>query len=344
MRKESATLETARLLLRLPVQSDFDAVHSWGSNPENTRYMAWGPNNEEQTRSFLAAVQPGRDFVVVLKATQAVIGSCGIYPDRESDTGSVGWILHKDYWKQGYGTELAGELIRYGFEDLKLRRIFSSCAAVNYGSYRVMERNGMRREAVHRGAFWARVDKKWIDEAVYAILAEDYFRRSDGAAFDIHPIDAETRPLVTAFLTNYWSGTFMLIRGEVIDITTVDGYALVESDALVGVITYIVRGDACEIVSLNSVTEERGVGAALVDAVISRTRELGCSRLRLLTTNDNLNAIGFYQKRGFELVGVNLGAIDKEREKKPSIPLIGQNRIAMHHEIEFSMELLCAAQ
>lgn len=170
-------LETERLLLRPLTPDDFDAVHSWAGNPENTRYMAWGPNNEEETRAFLASAQAGKDFAVVLKATNAVIGSCGVYPDSENDTGVIGWILHKDYWKRGYGTELGGELIRYGFEDLKLRRIYAPCAAVNYGSYRVMERNGMRREALHRKAFWARVDKEWIDEAVYAILAEDYFAK-----------------------------------------------------------------------------------------------------------------------------------------------------------------------
>ena len=166
-------LETERLILRPLTTDDFEAVHSWASNPANTRYMAWGPNTEKQTKSFLVTASVGKDYAVVIKKSGNVIGSCGIYPDSANDTAEIGWILHKDYWKQGYGTELGGELIRYGFEDLKLRRIFAPCAAVNYGSYRVMERNGMRREALHVKAFWARVDKEWIDGAVYAILAEE---------------------------------------------------------------------------------------------------------------------------------------------------------------------------
>ena len=169
-------LETNRLILRPLAPEDFDAVHSWAGNPENTRYMAWGPNNEEQTKAFLAQAKPDHDFAVVLKASGVVIGSCGIYPNEANYMADVGWILHIDYWKRGYGTELGGELIRYGFEDLKLSRIQAPCAAVNYASWRVMERNGMRREALHRKAFWARVDKEWIDDAVYAILAEDYFQ------------------------------------------------------------------------------------------------------------------------------------------------------------------------
>ena len=171
----NCTLQTARLLLRPLVSDDFEAVQSWAGNPMNTRYMAWGPNTEEQTREFVTSfVTDGKDFAVVLKDNNIVIGSCGVYPDSDNDTGELGWILHKNYWKQGYGTELGGELIRYGFETLKLRRLNAPCAAANYGSCRVMERNGMRREALHIKAFWARVDKEWTDKAVYAILEEEY--------------------------------------------------------------------------------------------------------------------------------------------------------------------------
>ena len=172
------TLETERLILRPLTIQDFEAVHSWASNPENTRYVGWGPNTEDQTRDFLNNAKPGKDFAVVLKESDKVIGSCGIYPDSANNTAELGWILHKDHWMHGYGTELCGELIQYGFEDLKLRRLTAPCAAVNYGSYRIMERNGMRREALFVKKFWARVDKEWIDEAVYAILAEDYFQKS----------------------------------------------------------------------------------------------------------------------------------------------------------------------
>lgn len=170
-------LETERLILRPLTPEDFTAVHSWAGNPANTRYMAWGPNTEEQTKGFLESVKPGLDFAVVLKSSNMVIGSCGIYPDSECDTGELGWILHCVYWKQGYGTELGSELIRYGFADLKLRRIFAPCAAQNYGSCRVMERNSMRREALRVKAFWARVDQEWIDGAEYAILADEWGKR-----------------------------------------------------------------------------------------------------------------------------------------------------------------------
>ncbi|MCL1882261.1 MAG: GNAT family N-acetyltransferase [Defluviitaleaceae bacterium] len=104
---KSMMIETERLLLRSFTPDDFEAVHSWAGNPANTRYMAWGPNTEEDTRDFLSNVKPGKDFAVVLKNTKKVIGSCGIYPDESNDS-QLGWILHMDYWKHGYGTELGG--------------------------------------------------------------------------------------------------------------------------------------------------------------------------------------------------------------------------------------------
>ena len=107
-------LNTKRLIMRPFSLSDFEAVHSWASNPANVRYMSWGPNSEEETKSFLATTRLGKDFAVSLKDSGKIIGSCGIYPDERNDSAELGWILHIDYWKQGYGAELCGELIRYG--------------------------------------------------------------------------------------------------------------------------------------------------------------------------------------------------------------------------------------
>lgn len=170
-------LSTENLTLRPFSPADWEAVHSWAGNPANVRYMAWGPNTEEDTRAFIERTMPGKDFAVELKSAGKVIGSCGIYPDGADGAAELGWILHLDWHRRGYGTELCGELLRYGFEDLGLRRVFAPCAASNYGSYRIMERNGMRREALHAKKFWARVDGEWIDEAVYAVLAEEYAAR-----------------------------------------------------------------------------------------------------------------------------------------------------------------------
>lgn len=171
-------LESKRLILRPLKDDDFEAVHNWASIPENVRYMDWGPNSEEDTKDFIKSTKPGYDFAVTLKINDKVIGSCGIYPTQR-ETAEVGWILHRDYWKQGFGTELARALVSYGFTDLKLHRITSTCDTANYGSYRVMENAGLRREAKELLARWNRVDEKWADQYKYAILAEEYQALAD---------------------------------------------------------------------------------------------------------------------------------------------------------------------
>lgn len=178
------TLETERLLLRPLNSGDFEAVQAYASVPENVTYMIWGPNGEEDTRAFLRRCEecwnenPIRkhEFAVVLKSSEKVIGACGIYLAAELNQAMLGWILHRDYWKQGFMPEAAGELLRFGFETLKLHRIYATCNAENYGSYRVMEKIGMRREAYFRKNRYGRVGGRteWFDEYYYGILEEEW--------------------------------------------------------------------------------------------------------------------------------------------------------------------------
>lgn len=177
-------LITERLELRPFEENDFEAVHSYAGNLDNVKYMIWGPNSEDETRKFIVeAIEKWRgdpvtqyDFAIILKDTGRLIGGCGIYLNEERDTGMLGWILHMDYWKKGYMPEVGETLICFGFEDLKLHRIYATCNANNYGSYRVMEKCGMRREAHFVKNRFGRVgsEKVWWDELVYGILDEEW--------------------------------------------------------------------------------------------------------------------------------------------------------------------------
>jgi [ribosomal protein S5]-alanine N-acetyltransferase len=172
------TLETERLIFRGWQKGDFEAAHAFAGNPANVIYMEWGPNTEDDTRKFIKrAIKWNRKnlteyaYAVILKESGKLIGSCDISIKSRNEA-SLGWILHKDYWKQGLGTQLAQELIRFGFEELNLRRIYATCDGENYGSYRVMERNGMRKEGHYiknrkRGV-------NWYDEFLYAILEDEW--------------------------------------------------------------------------------------------------------------------------------------------------------------------------
>lgn len=92
-----------------------------------------------------------------------------------------------------------------------------------------------------------------------------------------------------------------------------------------------------ELVAIEAFVRGRGIGTTLMRGVIDACQ--GCRNLRLATTNDNLSAIGFYERRGFRLTAVRPGAVDAARERKPSIPLIGENGIEVRDEIDLEMSL-----
>lgn len=153
------------------------------------------------------------------------------------------------------------------------------------------------------------------------------------------PIDSQNRRRVNAFLTEHWLSTDMIIRGAKFDLTKADGILATENDTFAGLLTYVIHEGIFEITSLDSVTEGKGIGSALIGRAISIARETRCRKIIVVTTNDNIQAIRFYQRRGFDMARLYHNAMDLSRKLKPSIPLIGENGIPLKHEIEFEMDL-----
>jgi ribosomal protein S18 acetylase RimI-like enzyme len=117
------------------------------------------------------------------------------------------------------------------------------------------------------------------------------------------------------------------------------GFAAFEGDECVGLVTYELDGEACEIVTIDALREGEGVGTALLEAVVDVARAAGCARVQLLTTNNNLRALAFYQKRGFRLVALQPGAIDEERKLKPSIPKVDSAGLPIRDELHLELTL-----
>ena len=191
------TLETERLILRGFKPDDFDAVHSYACCVENTVYMPWGPNTEDETRAFIDAAiketaedNPNKSYMyaAVLKDTGRLIGGCDI--SIKDNLGSLGWILHRDYWKQGYMPEIGKALLKFGFEECGLHRIVARCDLENYGSYRVMEKIGMRREGVFLESCPPNKlsDKPYNDEFSYAILKDEWDAQNEMAYYSSLPV------------------------------------------------------------------------------------------------------------------------------------------------------------
>lgn len=176
-------LETPRLLLREYRMTDYDAVHRYATDEEALKYVFWGPNTPEETWEFLRLAQAEQlanprasfNFAIEEKSSGRMIGGCGLTMENSAQA-EVGWVLHSDYWNRGFMTEAAAALLRLGFETQHLHRIYATCDANNPGSYRVMEKNGMRREAHFHQNRPARpcFSEKWHDGYLYAILEEEW--------------------------------------------------------------------------------------------------------------------------------------------------------------------------
>ena len=157
---------------------------------------------------------------------------------------------------------------------------------------------------------------------------------------NIRRLTVEDLPSLREYWKKHWGDEFVVAHGVVYRPDTVDGgFIAIDQGEWVGEITYAVSGTECEIVSLDSLREGRGIGAKLIEAVVEQARKQDCTRLFLITTNDNLHALGFYQRRGFEMVKIHRHALDETRKLKPSVPLIGMENIPLRDEIELEMML-----
>ena len=128
--------------------------------------------------------------------------------------------------------------------------------------------------------------------------------------------------------------------GELVDPTQLPGFIAFLDGERAGLASYAVRGEECELVTIRSVPEGRGVGRALLDAVRVAAIEAGCKRLWLITTNDNLRALDLYQRWGMEIVAFHRHAVTAARRHlKPSIPAHGAHGIPIAHELELELRL-----
>lgn len=180
-------LDSERLLFRKYWLEDYAVFYDMLSDLENMKYRSSEPKNEAQVREYIEwGIQCAEQspcvnyrYAVVLKETGETIGSCELaFTDK--DPAELAWELHRKYWKKGYGTEIGKTLLKLGFEYLGLRRIIADCNTLNVGSWRIMERIGMRREAHYVKSYRGNsaLNHAWCDKYQYAILQEDYIGKT----------------------------------------------------------------------------------------------------------------------------------------------------------------------
>jgi GNAT superfamily N-acetyltransferase len=155
---------------------------------------------------------------------------------------------------------------------------------------------------------------------------------------NIKPISPENRETAVEILKREW-GSPLVSREKAHKPEELPGFIALEGEKIIGLVTYNIDERGCEITSLNSFEENKGIGTALIEAVLEVAKENNCARLWLVTTNDIIHAIRFYQRRGFDWIATHINSAEEMRKLKPSIPLIGEEGIPIKHEIEFEMRI-----
>jgi N-acetylglutamate synthase-like GNAT family acetyltransferase len=156
---------------------------------------------------------------------------------------------------------------------------------------------------------------------------------------NVRPLAEAEREWVRRTLEELWSDGIVVSRGTVHEPSTLRGFVAEDDGTPVGLLTYRIEAGECEVVTIDAFPEGAGAGTAMLEAVTAVARDAGCRRLWLITTNDNLRALRFYQRRGFHLVAVHPNALARSRELKPSIPEIGLDGIPLRDELELELVL-----
>lgn len=157
---------------------------------------------------------------------------------------------------------------------------------------------------------------------------------------EIRPLADADRRWAVEVETASWGEPLVVRRGQLVDLLALPALVAVLDGERAGLAAYAVRGDECEVVTITSLVEGRGVGRALLDAVREVAVEAGCRRLWLVTTNDNTRGLRFFQRWGLDLVALRRHAVTEARRTlKPSLPPHGADGIPLAHELELELAL-----
>jgi len=150
----------------------------------------------------------------------------------------------------------------------------------------------------------------------------------------IRSLDDNDKEWLKRLIISEWASIKVVTRGKVHYIDKLPGYVTIQESEKVGLITFSISKDECEIITLNSLKENLGIGTVLLEELENFATSKGCKRLWVITTNDNTDALRFYQMKGFRIKAIYIDAIKESRKLKPDIALRGLNDIEIRDEIE----------
>ena len=174
------TLETSRLILRKFKLTDVDDLFEYASNKNIDKYVPWHVYNDrneavEFINSKIQRYNEGKlsSWAIELKKNNKMIGSIDFGKwYTKSNCATIGYTISCDYWNNGYATEALREVIKFGFETMKLHRIQMEHVKENVASGKVMMKNGLKYEGTLRDAAYYK--GKYYDKKIYSILKKEY--------------------------------------------------------------------------------------------------------------------------------------------------------------------------
>lgn len=184
-------IETARLLLRMFSQDDLDDLSRIYADADVMKYLSGHSLTREETSGWLKYFLDGWEnygfgwWAVVLKESGELIGHCGLQFIHVTPEVEVTYGLAKTYWRVGLASEAARACLRYGFEDLKLDRIYALADPGNIGSHRVMERVGMKYDKTE----YYKDDLYEGDLIYYVMASRDY--QVDGSPYCLREVSGD---------------------------------------------------------------------------------------------------------------------------------------------------------
>ncbi len=161
----------------------------------------------------------------------------------------------------------------------------------------------------------------------------------DRDKLDIRPTSPEDKPFIRAELRKWWGDEMVVVRGEKFFPAEYGGFIALQGTERIGLILLRFEDNICEIISLSTNTNAPPVGRKLVEAAIQDARQVGVRKMIVVTTNDNIEALRFYQQMGFSICAWRKNAVERSRSIKPHIPLIGNYNIPIMDEIELEIHL-----
>jgi RimJ/RimL family protein N-acetyltransferase len=179
-------LYTDRLILRRFADDDQQALAAYRNDPEVARYQSWEHCTPSEARLLIAENKnqpvgvPGEwiNFAIALRDRDELVGDLALQiKERDAKQAVLGFTIARSHQRQGLGSEAVGAVLDYLFASMALHRVTADCDPRNEGSWRLMERLGMRREGHFIRSLWFKGD--WADEYIYAILHDEWKARRE---------------------------------------------------------------------------------------------------------------------------------------------------------------------